>query len=243
MKRIILALYVMVCVTVFTCCNNSSKNANAIVNEINNARGSRSLLESINSQSQIWIMTDAQGNKFRCSYLFQRPDKFKLRIDMIDGIQVLSTVYNAGRGYTDIMGYRTEMSSVEVEEYGLKCLSWIDGYTRYEENGLKFELLGKEKIDGNEYYTLLLKTGSVGGKKIFVDTKTGQEEMIEEDQYDVITKTYQKYKIIYEEYSDFEGLRIPSKMRIINSENQAQLQELQKVVNNVVISPQEFDVN
>jgi hypothetical protein len=110
-------------------------------------------------------------------------------------------------------------------------------------DGSTFERLADETIDNTEYYVLKLTSRNNQEKKLFVDKNIGLEGIIEERQYNAMTGNWDMKKIILEDYKDYGGIFLPSKMRMIDHNNAVQTMEVEKIVNEVNIDDDQFSAD
>jgi hypothetical protein len=229
----------LVCVS----CSNKTKETESIINKMITERGNPDFLKSLKNQTQIWIMNDSYGNTFRYAIYFKDQDKLREVVTTMDGNPLITTVYNNGKGYQDFMGTVRQLTPQEIEGYEIRCSRWFIGYMDYAKNDGTFERLADEKIDNIEYYVLKLTSKNNQGKKIFVDKKTGLEGIIEERQYNAMTENWDMKRIILEDYKDFGGIFLPSKMQMIDHNNSVQAMEVEKIINEVNIDDSQFNVD
>lgn len=224
----------------FTGCINRTKNVDSIVDQMISSRGMDNTLKSIKKQIQIWNVIDGQGNRFKCYYYFERPNKLRTEMYTLDGKNLLTTVYNNGLGYHNIMGYRMDMGPEEIAEYNLKCQKWVDGYAHSRSEGETFTLIDTKEIGKNKYYLLKFIDKNKSERTIYVNMDNGLEEIIEEYQYDITLRKKVPYKIILTSYKEFGGIYIPGKMEIYDKNNKVQIFELESVKNNAFIENEKF---
>jgi hypothetical protein len=239
MKNVIFIFSVfvtLVCVS----CSNKTKETESIINKMITQRGNPDFLRSLKNQTQISLINDSYGNTFRCVVYFKSPDKFREVITM-EGRPLSTVVYNNGKGYQNFMGTVRQLTPQELENYEIRCSNWFIGYMDHTKDSSTFERLADETIDNTEYYVLKLTSRNNQEKKIFVNKKTGFEGIIEEEQYNAMTGNWDMKKIILEDYKDYGGIFLPSKMRMIDHNNAVQTIEVEEIVNEVNIEEDQFN--
>ena len=226
-------------------CKTKTSNMDEVVNNIINIYGEKLLVEKIIDQKQIINIQDAQGNKLKCFYYYKRPDKLKIDIKTLDGKTIIKTIYNNKKGKHNIFGEDRDMTKEELMEYELLVGSWIDRYSVYEKEAFTYVETIEES--GKEFYVFEVVNKFGEKHKVYVNTKSGTIDMIEEEHIDVISLQKTNRKIVTKSYEKYDQISYPKKVFVYtfinnNSDDKPMVMNLETVLHNTELDDSEFEI-
>jgi len=246
MKNLI-RISMLIAVLFTVSCSPKQSNIDEVVDGILNVYGEKALIEKIVDQKQIINVQDAQGNKLKCFYYYKRPNKLKIDIKTMDGTSIIKTVFNDKTGKHIIFNESRDMTKEEIEEYQVLVGSWIDRYSIYQKESFKYI---KDIAEGADKFHVFEVTNQFGKKhKIYVNTKTGVVDMVDEVHIDVISMQATNRKIVTKSYKKYDQISYPEKVFVYtyngnnNSNDKPMVMNLEKVLHNTGIDDSEFELN
>ncbi len=125
--------------------------AETVINDYVEAIGGREKLEKVNDKVMI-IKGAVQGMEMKITISQKAPDKLLQEIDA--GVMKQSTVFDGTMGKQTVMGNEVLLEGDDLLETKLEAT--INLFLDFDEHGIKTELIGMEKVDGNDAYKLTL---------------------------------------------------------------------------------------
>jgi hypothetical protein len=168
------------------------------------AVGGKSAIDKI--KNSILVMeADFQGNAISIKGISDQENSRMLQETSIMGNVAQKTVLANGKGKMSAMGQEQELSEEMVSM--LKAQTFIFPETHYKEMGYEMEVQGTEKIEGEDAYKMII-TPSNGIKTVeYYSVASGLKLRTSSDATGEIT---------YLDYSEVEGIRVPTRLSIKN---------------------------
>jgi hypothetical protein len=143
--------------------------AQKVMDKYIKALGGRKNLESIKSLKQVYTM-NMRGQEIISRIYQAKPDKYRMEMEM-NGNIMQKQVFDGEKGKMMMMGQEQELQGPQLKR--LKYEAKMHKFLRYDELGVKTELVGIDEIDGEEAYKVKV-THANGNKHFdFFDKETG----------------------------------------------------------------------
>ncbi|MCL6259365.1 peptidase, M16 family protein [Aquiflexum sp. TKW24L] len=168
------------------------------------AVGGKSAIDKI--KNSILVMeTDFQGNAIIIKGISDQENGRMLQETSVMGNVAQKTVLANGKGKMSAMGQEQELTEEMVSM--LKAQTYIFPETHYKEMGYEMEVQGTEKIEEEDAYKLII-TASNGMKTVeYYSVTSGLKLRTSSDATGEIT---------YLDYSEIEGIKVPTRLSIKN---------------------------
>lgn len=219
-----------------------SNSINEILDKIKNTYGAQQKVAAIKDQIQVWVFSDNDGNNGKCVFKYKRPDKLKMEILTMEGMPILKSIYDGKNGMQFVFGETRAMTPDELKENETKTLTWINGYHHYEENGFQLKLLSDEVIEDVKYHIIQSTDTYKNIEKAYCNVETGIIEKIESWQIDPIAMEKAPNAVKFSEHKRFDGVLFATKMITYDAANKPTSFTLEKLVNNIGLSDDEFKI-
>jgi hypothetical protein len=168
------------------------------------AVGGKSAIDKIKN-SVLVMEADFQGNAIIIKGISDQENGRMLQETSVMGNVAQKTVLANGKGKMSAMGQEQELTEEMVSM--LKAQTYIFPETHYKEMGYEMEVQGTEKIEEEDAYKLII-TASNGMKTVeYYSVASGLKLRTSSDATGEIT---------YLDYSDVEGIQVPTRLSIKN---------------------------
>ena len=188
-------------------------NAEKVIKNYIDALGGRANLEKVREVHQVSSMS-MQGRQIDIEVFRKAPDKYA-NITKMNGMVMSKQVFDGEKGKMIVQGQEQQMQGEMLKE--MKFEAKMHKYLKYDELGIKTELVAMDKVNGNDVYKIKITMPNGRVRYDFYDTKSGlklqsksktQTQMGEMD----MVRTFSDYK-------EVEGVKFPFTINISGMRN------------------------
>jgi outer membrane lipoprotein-sorting protein len=187
MKKLIALLLCCGVVFLTSCLQETTVDADDVVNMMTEASGGVEALAALTDQVITWDFTmyvmppgTPEGVKgpmtLPMTMTAKRPNKIRMDIYGPDGSIVHSECYDGTTGWTMYMGKRTDMTEAQLQHFESMAVTFLDGYLNYQDKGFTLELLADEVVDEQNYMVLQVTDKHDNVSKSYINPETHFEE-------------------------------------------------------------------
>jgi len=167
------------------------------------AIGGERALRNVKEMKSVSKMS-MQGMEIEIVQFQKVPDKVKIETKMMGNV-MQAQIFDGQRGKVIMMGQEQIIEGEDAEEFREAAVMFPE--LKMLENTDNLELISMEEVDGKNAYKMNISKPDDMVTVVYFDAKTGLK--LKE-----VTATPQgTVTIIYEEYKDFDGIKIPVKMK------------------------------
>jgi hypothetical protein len=175
-----------------------------VINNYIKAVGGQEVINKIKN-SVLIMEADFQGNAITIKGISDQENGRMIQETSVMGNVAQKTVLVNGKGTMSAMGQEQELTEEMVSM--LKAQTFVFPESRYEELGYKMELQGTEKVEEEEAHKLII-TAANGMKTVeYYSVASGLKLRTSSDATGEIT---------YLDYSEIEGVKVPTRLSIKN---------------------------
>jgi hypothetical protein len=188
-------------------------NAEKVIKKYIDALGGRANLKKVKEVHQVSSMS-MQGRQIDIEVYRKAPDKYA-NITKMNGMVMSKQVFDGEKGRMIVQGQEQQMQGEMLKE--MKFEAKMHKYLKYDELGIKTELVAMDKVNGNDVYKVKITMPNGKVRYDFYDTESGlklqsksktQTQMGEMD----MIRTFSDYK-------EVEGVKFPFTINISGMRN------------------------
>lgn len=168
-----LALTVAICALV-TGCHRAPKTVDDIIDRNTEAMGGQRAIEAVQSIA-IYLHIVDPGYSVDGNYRAARPGKMRIDIDS-DGKHVFTEAFDGQRGWEwngkgETINWASPGATAALR-HGVELPGHLYGLHEMRQRGHRIDLIGREKVDGTDYYALRLTLNDGYTTTLYVDPNT-----------------------------------------------------------------------
>ncbi|WP_186756141.1 peptidase, M16 family protein [Echinicola salinicaeni] len=179
--------------------------AEEVVQKYIAAVGGQNVVNNLRNLEMV-MKAEIQGMTLSIRVVTDQENHRALNLTEMNGNQVAKTLIKDGKGVVVSMGQEQEISGERLNS--MKSQTYIIPEMHYEDLGYEMSYDGTGEVEGEKAHILLLKDANDVETREFYSVESGLKLM---------TESELAGKVVYEDYKDWEGIILPSKITMSNS--------------------------
>ncbi len=187
--------------------------AEEVIDNYIEALGGKKAIQSIKGLKQVYTI-NMRGQEIESRIYQQKPDKYKMEM-LMNGNVMQKQVFDGEKGKMVGMGQEQELQGEQLER--LKYESKMHKFLRYDELGVETELVGIEKVNGEDAYKMKVVHANGNKHYDFFDKETGlkvKSQQTISSQGNEMTQVQQ-----FSDYQEINGVKFPFTIEISGMQN------------------------
>jgi hypothetical protein len=162
---------------------------------------------------QVYTM-NMRGQEIESRIYQQKPDKYKMEM-LMNGNVMQKQVFDGEKGKMAGMGQEQELQGEQLEK--LKYEAKMHKFLRYEELGVETELVGIEKVNGEDAYKMKVVHANGNKHYDFFDIESGLKVKSQRTVTSQMGEMTQVQK--FSDYKEVDGVMFPYKIEVSGMQN------------------------